>query len=98
MIVVVEVPFATIELEAAAIVDVAALAGPAIKVTVSVSTISVLPSFPVMAAVPTEVLEVNVAVYVPLPLSVTDDSEPRVVVNVGVQPLVVILFPSLSFN
>ena len=62
VIVVVEVPFATIELEAAEIVDVAALAGPAIKVTVSVSTISVLPSFPVMVAVPTEVLEVNVAV------------------------------------
>jgi hypothetical protein len=62
VIVVVEVPLATIELEAAEIVEVAKLAGPAMKVTVSVSVISELFSLPVMVEVSTIELDVNVAV------------------------------------
>jgi hypothetical protein len=62
VIVVVEVPLATIEFEAAEIVEVAKLAGPAMKFTVSVSVISEPLSLPVMVEVSVVELDVKVAV------------------------------------
>jgi hypothetical protein len=62
VIVVVDVPLATIEFEAAEMVEVAKLAGPGIKFTVSVSVISEPLSLPVMVAISTVELDVNVAV------------------------------------
>ena len=62
VIVVVEVPLATIGFEAAEIVEVATLAGPGTKFTVSVSVMSDPLSLPVMVEVSTIELDVNVAV------------------------------------
>jgi hypothetical protein len=62
VIVVVEVPLATIEFDAAEIVEVATLAEPVTKFTVSVSVISEPLSLPVMVEVSAIELDVKVAV------------------------------------
>ena len=97
MITVVLDPFATIEFEAAVIVEVAALTGPGVKLTTSLSVMGDPFNVPVIVAVPAAVDDVNVAVYVPSPLSVTEDNVPLVVDNKTVDPPVVRLFPLASF-
>ena len=92
------VPLAVIDEGEAVINEVATLAAPGVKVTVSLSVMDVPPIFPVTVAVPAVVEEVSVAVYVPLLLSVTLPIEPDVVANVIVAPPVVKLFPFKSFN
>ena len=62
MIVVVLTPFATIELEAAVIVDVAALAGPGVNATTSLSVIGDPFNVPVIVALPAVTDDVKVAV------------------------------------
>jgi hypothetical protein len=62
VITVVEVPLATIELDAAETIEVAALADPVTKFIVSVSVISEPFNLPVMIEVSTVELDVNVAV------------------------------------
>ena len=97
VIVVVLVPLAVIDDEAAVIVDVAALITPGTNVTTSLSAIEDPPRVPVMVAVPVVVEDVKVAVYVPFPLSVTDDNVPFVVDKTGVHALAE-MFPSASFS
>jgi hypothetical protein len=91
-------PFAVIVFEAAVIVEVAVLAGPAVKFTASLSAIAELFNVPLTVAVPVLVTDVNVAVYVPFPLSVTDVREPSVVFNAIVAPPEVRLLPFASFS
>lgn len=98
VITVVLTPFAVIELETAVIVVVAALGRDGTKLTVSVSVMAAAFSVPVIVAVPTEEEEVRVAVYVPLLLSVTEDSVPNVVDSVTVAPPVIRLFPLASLT
>ena len=53
---------------------------------------------PLTVAVPALVLEVSVAVYVPVPLSVTAPSVPRVVESATVSPPTTRLLPFVSFR
>ena len=85
MIVEVVAPSATIEVGAAVISEVVALATPGVNVTVSVSVIAAAFTVPVIFAVPV-VVEVNVAVCVPLLLSVTEPKLPRSVASSTVSP------------
>lgn len=91
-------PLATIVLEDAVIVDVAVLGEPGIKFTISLSVIDGPFNVPVIDATPTVVDDVSVAVYVPLPLSVTEERLPKVVERVTAAPPAVRLFPLASFN
>ena len=86
-------PFATIELKAAVIVDVTALAGPGVNATISLSVIGFPSIVPVIVALPAVTDDVKVAVYVPSPLSVTEDNVPEVVDNKTIAPPVVKLVP-----
>ena len=97
VITVVLVPFAVIEDDAAVMVDVAALIGPATNVTTSLSEIEEPPNVPVIVAVPEVVDDVNVAVYVPLALSVTEDNVPFVVDRTGTHAPAE-RFPCASFS
>jgi hypothetical protein len=73
-------------------------AGPATKPT-DAEAASALPfSVPVIVAVPTVVEEVSVLVYVPFALSVTAESEPRLVARATTPSLVVRSLPIASFN
>lgn len=94
---VVLVPFAVMVPEAALIVEAAALAAPGIKVITSSSVSEEALIEPVIVAVPVVVGDVTVTVYVPLPLSVTEESVPAVVDNTGKHAPEVIL-PAASFN
>jgi hypothetical protein len=71
---------------------------PGIKCTIAVSVIPTPFNVPEIWASPTVFDDVNVAVYVPFPLSVTALILPALVLNVTVPPLVVRLFPVVSFN
>ena len=92
------VPLAVIEVGEAVMVEVAALAVPGMKETISLSVIDTAPSVPVIVDVPVVVAEVKVALYVPLLLSAIVDSVPSVLLNVTVAPPLVRLFPLASFN
>ena len=92
------VPLAVIDVGDAVIVEVVALAAPGTNATVSSSVIDVPPTVPVITELPAVVDEVRVAVYVPLPLSVTEESVPNVLLKVTVAPPVVRLLPLTSFN
>ena len=92
------VPLAVIEVGDAVMVEVVALAAPGTKLTVSLSVIDTPPTVPVIVDVPAVVAEVNVAVYVPLLLSLIVESVPSVLLNVTVAPPLVRLFPLASFN
>ena len=87
------VPLAVIEVGEAVMVEVAALAVPGMKETISLSVIDTPPTVPVIVDVPVVVAEVKVALYVPLLLSAIVDSVPRVLLNVTVAPPLVRLFP-----
>jgi hypothetical protein len=90
-------PLAVMELDPAVIVEVVASAVVLTKFTFSLSVMPVALIVPVMVAVPTLTDDVNVAVYVPFPLSVTPDKLPRVVESVTVAPPRVRLLPLASF-
>ena len=92
------VPLAVIEVGEAVMVEVAALAVPGMKETISLSVIDTPPTVPVIVDVPVVVAEVKVALYVPLLLSAIVDSVPSVLLNVTVAPPLVRLFPLASFN
>jgi hypothetical protein len=92
------VPFAVMDVGDAVIVDCARLAAPAVKVTVAVAVIALPLSVPEIVALPASVGDVNVAVYVPLLLSVTLPRDPAVVPSAIVPPLAVRLLPFASFN
>ena len=92
------VPLAVIVAEDAVIVEVVALAAPGTKATVSLSVMDVPPTVPVITELPAVVAEVSVAVYVPSPLSVTEDSVPSVLLSVTVAPPVVRSLSEASFN
>ncbi len=92
------VPFAVIDVGEAVINDVAVEAVPTVNVTVALSVMELPFNVPVIVAVPVTVDEVNVAVYVPLLLSVTEPSVPDVVERATVSPPLVRLFPFTSFN
>ena len=92
------VPFAVMEVGEAVMVDVVALATPGTKATTSLSVMATPPTVPVKVEFPVVMDEVKVAVYVPFPLSVTDDIVPRVLLTVTVAPPVVRLFPLTSLS
>jgi hypothetical protein len=79
-------------------VDCVELTAPALKVTAAVATTLEPSIFADTVAVAALVDEVRVAVYVPLPLSVTDPSDPAVVASVTVPPLAPRFVPALFFN
>lgn len=91
-------PSANIETGEAVINEVVASTGPGMKFTTALSMIAAAFTVPVAIAVPAEVDEVSVAVYVPSPLSVTDPREPRVVAKVTVSPPEVRLLLLASLN
>jgi hypothetical protein len=72
--------------------------GPATKVTEAVPVSGLPPSVPLIVADPTVEEAVRVAVYVPLPLSVTAERDPPVVASVTVPPLADRLFPCWSLS
>jgi hypothetical protein len=75
-----EDPLATSVVGLGEMVVVVALTAPGVNATVGgVVAIAIPPIVPVMVAVPVVVPEVSVAVYVPLPMSVTVPRVPRVV-------------------
>jgi hypothetical protein len=92
------VPFAITDVGEAVIREVAALADPGIKITFSVSVIGTPATVPETLDVPAVVEDVNVALYVPLLLSVTEDSVPRVFESTMMAPPLIKLFPLTSFN
>jgi hypothetical protein len=98
VIVEVAVPFAVTDVGLAVIVVVAADTGPATNCTSSASVIGAPAIVPVMTAVPADVLEVSVDVYVPLPLSVAGLTIVPLVVASDVEcPPLVRLLPYASF-
>jgi hypothetical protein len=97
VIVEVDDPSAVIEPGDAEIVDVAPDAAPGAKVTNASPLVIALPSIvPLTSAVPDVVELVNVAVYVPSPISVTPVSEPAVELSVTASPPEVSSFPLAS--
>jgi hypothetical protein len=98
VIVEVLVPFAVMDEGEDEIKEVAPLADPGTKLTVSLSVIVTPPTVPVIVEVPVVVEEVRVAVYVPLLLSVIAEREPSVLLNVTVAPPVVRLLPFASLS
>jgi hypothetical protein len=97
VIVEVDDPSAAIEPGEAEIVDVAPDAAPGAKVTSASPLVIGLPSIvPLTSAVPDVVELVNVAVYVPSPISVTPVSEPAVELKRTVSPPEVSSFPFVS--
>jgi hypothetical protein len=94
----VDAPSATMLVGDAVIVDVAADAVPGVNSTVAVSVIATPLSVPVTVAVPAVVDDVNVAEYVPSPLSVTAPSVPASVASATVSPPAVRLLPFASFS
>jgi hypothetical protein len=93
----VEDPFAVIDPGEAAIVVVGADTAPGVNDTDVGTPIAVPAIVPVIAAEPVVVPLVNVAVYVPLLLFVTDPSDPKLVDRTTVPPLEVRLLPFASF-
>ena len=98
VIVDVEAPSAAIEIGTALIKEVVASAGPGTKLTTALSMIAAAFTVPVTIAVPVDMDEVKVAVYVPSPLSVMLPSDPSVVNSATVSPPAVrlLLLASLS--
>ena len=96
--VVVLVPSAIIVGDEAVIVVVDALTGPGTKFTVALSVIETPVNVPVIVASPVAVDDVSVAVYVPLPLSVTDESDPRSLDKTTEAPPPERLFPLISLS
>ena len=92
------VPLATMDVGDAVMVEVATLAAPGVKVTVSESAMVTPFTIPVMIELLAVVEEVNVAVYVPFPLSVTVEIVPAVFESATLDPPVVRLFPLESVN
>jgi hypothetical protein len=74
------------------------VAVPATKFTDAVLVNALPPKVPLTVAVPAVVADVNVAVYVPLLLSVTVPTIPTVVDNATTPPELARLFPFPSFN
>ena len=91
-------PLAVMDVGEAVMVDVAVLAAPGVNATTSLSVIATPPRVPVIVELPAVVEEVNVAVYVPFPLSVMEESDPEVVPSATVAPPAVRLFPFVSFS
>jgi hypothetical protein len=79
-------------------VERAVLATPTVKRTVADEASSAPLIVPVIVAVPTVVLEVKTAVYVPLLLSVALPRTPAVVFRATVPPVDVSRLPLASFN
>jgi hypothetical protein len=92
------VPLAITDVGEAVIREVAALGDPGVKLTFSLSIIAIPPIVPETLDVPAVVEDVNVALYVPLLLSVTEDSVPSVFESIMVAPPLIKLFPFTSFN
>ncbi|MNZ91597.1 hypothetical protein D3C78_1105870 [compost metagenome] len=92
------VPSAVREPFATAIVLFAPEGAPATNCTLLVPPIALPPTLALMVAVPTVVGAVNVAVYVPLLLSVTAPTVPKVDDIVTAAPPLVSAFPCASFN
>jgi hypothetical protein len=90
--------FAGIEVGEAAIVEVAAEGGPTMKFTAAELEMALPPRVPVIEAVSIVVEDVNVALYVPFPLSVTLDSIPALVARATAVPPLVRLFPFASLS
>jgi hypothetical protein len=93
----VEDPLAVIDAGDAEIVVFEADTAPGVKDTEAGLPIEVPPMVPDTVAEPVVVGLVNVAVYVPLLLFVTDPSDPRLVDRTTVPPLEVKLLPLASF-
>jgi hypothetical protein len=74
------------------------VAVPAVKFTVAEWVITTEFNVPDTVAVPALEADVNVALYVPLLLFVTEPSVPNVVARATVPPLTVRLLPLASFN
>lgn len=91
-------PFAVMDVGDAVIVDCAMLAAPTVNVTIASSVIEEPFNVPVIVPEPTDVGDVNTAVYVPFALSVTLPSVPAVVFRTTVPPLEVRLLLFASFN
>jgi hypothetical protein len=90
-------PFAVTDVGETEIVVFEADTAPGVNDT-TVGTPIVVPAIvPVIAADPVVVPLVNVAVYVPLALFVTDPSDPRLVDRTTVPPVEVKLLPFASF-
>ena len=86
-------PLATIAGAAELIVELIGLAVPEVNSTMALSVMAAVFTLPVMVAVPIAVGAVRVALYVPLPLSVTGLNVPAVVVNTTASPPLVRFMP-----
>jgi hypothetical protein len=93
----VEEPFAVTDAGEAEIVVFEADTAPGVSDTDVGTPIAEPAIVPVIDAEPDVVPLVNVAVYVPLLLFVTDPSDPRLVESTTVPPLAVRLLPFASF-
>lgn len=89
-------PFAVILRGDAAIVDLFSDAGPATKFTVVVAVAFTPPTEKESVLVPVVIEDVSVAVYVPLPLSLTPEIVPRLRLMTTVSPPLVIRLPLAS--
>jgi hypothetical protein len=80
------------------VVSTNCVAVPATKFTVAVPVNALPPKVPLTVDVPAVVADVNVAVYVPLLLSLTEPKVPNVGLKTTTPPEAVKLFPFESFN